>query len=230
MAPFKALAGRCFLYSSRQGKKTRYIGYVRYGKEFKFSPGRAEVGTHDSVSFKKDTVHASIHDEHAYAGTGLVRKTSTGENAYSIFNETRRHVREVTLEEFKHAWDIARNLSIALVDDWEKSANIVDPPVGVDMSNGYRNAIRERCPDVFEIDLLHVVLEGMEASIISGSPFFLTPSCYLVSPNSLAYARQAIADRESTDARCSHLYAACDMRHVDGTRQAIASLRAKLKL
>lgn len=98
-----------------------------------------------------------------------------------------------------------------------------------DITYSYTKDAPAECRAVgdFPLDVPHVVLEYSEANIVTG-PFLVSNTVYLISPNSLSFARAKIAKDEATDRRCASLYEACDYAYVNRKRASIASLRQKL--
>ena len=210
LMPFLTVTGKCFLYRD-PSKRCNVVGFVKYGKDVEMKVCEHR-GTY--AQLKEDRVFAQSVPSFWYVGN-VVQAKKDSSATYSHFHDLSQwHVKEVDAGVFKAAWESVGILAGMMMAKWE--ADTDTPPLPDMVSE-----------PVGDLDLPHVVLEGMEPSIV-GQSCFLIGSRFLVTANSRALAYAKIAEDEAIDARCSHLYEQCDMAYVTWKRAAIASLRRKL--
>lgn len=215
-----ALEGKYFFmrWTWREGQSVAVVRYTG------FKPARTDKDACAfNVVYDSATATVSVSNSkktrHCFEPVGVRRDAHTQCQAAHISDITRHHVKEISKEHYQQFWDTPRLLAEAQIHLWLARVDV--PALEVSYEEPFTEAV---------IDVPHVVIEGPEKSIIHGSPFFLPGSRHLVSPNAKAFVRAKIHEEEATEARCSHLYEACDMNYVTAKRASIAALRAKFGL
>ena len=210
LAPFLAVAGKCFLFRD-PSKRCNIVGFVKYGKkvEFKQLEGRGQY-----AQLSEDRVFAQSVPAYWYVGNIVQAKKDTSAAHTSIHDMTRWHIKEVPEAVFKAAWDSAGAIAQMMMGKWESDTDTPTLPDTASVPSG-------------DLDVPHIILEGMEPSIV-GQSCFLIGSRFMVTPNSRALVAARIAEEQALDARCSHLYEACDMTYINNKRAATAAVQCKL--
>lgn len=213
-----ALEGKYFFlrWHWRDGQSVAVARYTA------FKPARPD-GSNFRVTYDSATATVSISTSkktrHCFEPVGVRRDYHTQSMASYLSDVTRHHVKEISKEHYQQFWETPRILAEAQMNLWQ--VQVEAPPLEVSYEEPVESA---------KIDVPFVTLDAQEKSIVHGSPFILPGGLHLLSPNAKAFVRAKIREEEAIEARCSHLYEACDMRYVEMKRQTIAGLRRKFEL
>jgi hypothetical protein len=213
------LCGHAFAWRHVGRANARSVGFTLYGR-------KAELDTWSQpeemkVKYSSRSVSVSIDpSKRAFepARISCGSREDTGDSVARLLSETLHEIDPAT---FETLWVDAKGLTGNLLGTFAALA-------GTELTTAapYRSPNAEELP---ALDCPHLVLPHDEANLVSG-PFLVCDTIYLLTPNSRAYAARKLAEGESADARCSHLYETCDMAYVTRKRASIASLRARLAI
>ncbi len=207
--PFTGLENRCFLYGYQAGGKFREVGLVRYS-DFKCQDSFA-------VYYRSRTIYANANYSY-YHTSGFSRKDDKSCFCSHYSDLINSHINEVSLEDFEALWKepafVGATMLEKLLAEY-KSAEALPSSVPF-------------VEDIQELDVPYIKLSGMESSITGTTVWNFRDDLYLVTPNSkLNVIKNIMKDRER-DARCAHLYAACDSAYLTRRQEATDSLCTKL--
>lgn len=206
------IAGRCFLYRD-PSKRCNITGFVKYGKTVKFDTNEHQG---DHVDIDEDRVYAQSVPGFWYVGNVVQAKKETGVCHKYLHDTIKWHTKEVSLAAFMAAWESVGVLASSMQTRWAAAHDVPELVVYSEPKKG-------------ELDAPFITLEPGEGWLV-GEPVFRIGNQYLITPNSVRFALDKLDENEAIEARCSHLYEACDMAYVTRKRACMDSLRAKLRV
>ncbi len=175
---------------------------------------------------ERDTVvieirNVSFHTNKSKAKhTDSAVKVERGTETFYSHNSLPDFSKTTSLEVFESKWQFAA----MKIDTATKTAVALEFPMG--------GQFYSDCADhdlKGDLDIPFVELPGGLRCWLEFSVFFIAGK-YLITPNSLQFARKVIEEKEEIRRRCSHLYEECDRNFLEHEARQIADLRKLLKL
>ncbi len=186
------------------------IHYTHYG-DAKIERDTVVVDTR-SVSFHTNKSKAKFTD----SALKVERSTET----FYSFNSLPDYSKTTTLDIFESKW----NFAAMKIDTATKTAVMQEFPMGGQFYSDCADHELKGDLDVPFVELPAGLRGWLEFSV------FYIAGKYLITPNSKAFARKVIDEKEEIRFRCSHLYEECDRAYLEAEARQIAELRRLLGL